>query len=131
LQLEVAILPLGVGEIAQTAAALFNGAGQHFSNGLVQFKRSGFADARGSGGGPYARQKQGLTGKWISLPDHASYTPGFFNDIQAQCILITEKDAVKCQNLTDPRIWVVPLTAHIPESVIRWICQFLPHYLPQ
>ena len=41
-------------------------------------------------------------------------------------ILITEKDAVKCQNLTDSRIWVVPLTAKIPDPVIAWICQFLP-----
>jgi tetraacyldisaccharide 4'-kinase len=68
------------------------------------------------------------------LPDHFDFSTNPFEQFpvaQFPLMLITEKDAVKCQHLTDARIWVVPLTAKIPDSVIAWICQFLPHYLPQ
>ena len=67
------------------------------------------------------------------LPDHFDFSTNPFDKYPVDdfpLILITEKDAVKCQNLTDSRIWVVPLTAKIPELVIAWICQFLPHHLP-
>ena len=69
--------------------------------------------------------KQGIAGKTIPLPDHASYTPEFFNKINAQCILITEKDAVKCANITDDRIWVVPLTLNLPDSLAEWLQSIL------
>ena len=68
------------------------------------------------------------------LPDHFDFSTNPFEQFpvaQFPLMLITEKDAVKCQHLTDARIWVVPLTAKIPDAVIAWICQFLPHYLPQ
>ena len=67
------------------------------------------------------------------LPDHFDFSSNPFEQYPVAkfpLILITEKDAVKCQNLTDSRIWVVPLTAKIPDPVIAWICQFLPHHLP-
>ena len=63
------------------------------------------------------------------LPDHFDFSSNPFEQYPVAkfpLILITEKDAVKCQNMTDSRIWVVPLTAKIPDSVIAWICQFLP-----
>jgi len=72
-----------------------------------------------------ALQKQGIAGKWIALPDHASYTPEFFSGIKAQCILITEKDAVKCTGITDERIWVVPLTLNLPDNLIDWMQSIL------
>jgi tetraacyldisaccharide 4'-kinase len=72
-----------------------------------------------------ALQKQGVTGKSISLPDHASYTPEFFNGIEAQCILITEKDAVKCAAISDPRIWVVPMSLNLPDNLVDWVQSIL------
>jgi len=72
-----------------------------------------------------ALQKQGITGKWIALPDHASYTPEFFNGIEAQCILITEKDAVKCASINDQRIWVVPMSLNLPDNLIDWVQSIL------
>jgi tetraacyldisaccharide 4'-kinase len=72
-----------------------------------------------------ALQKQGITGKWIALPDHASYTPGFFNEIAAQCILITEKDAVKCSAMNDERIWVVPMNLNLPDNLVDWVQSIL------
>jgi len=70
-------------------------------------------------------QKQGIAGKWIPLPDHASYTPEFFASIKAECILITEKDAVKCASIKDERIWVVPMTLNLPDNLMDWMQSIL------
>ena len=72
-----------------------------------------------------ALQKQGIKGKRLALPDHASYTPEFFSGIQAGCILITEKDAVKCTAIADERIWVVPLTLNLPDNLVDWLQSIL------
>jgi tetraacyldisaccharide 4'-kinase len=72
-----------------------------------------------------ALQKEGVVGKSIALADHASYTPQFFADINAQCILITEKDAVKCADISDERIWVVPMSLTLPDSLMNWLQSIL------
>ena len=69
--------------------------------------------------------KQGIAGKSIPLPDHATYTSEFFSKINAQCILITEKDAVKCTNISDERIWVVPMTLSLSDSLAEWLQSIL------
>ena len=69
--------------------------------------------------------RHGVTGKTIPLPDHASYNPEFFASIKSQCILITEKDAVKCAGITDERIWVVPMSLHLPENLMDWLQSIL------
>ena len=69
--------------------------------------------------------KQGIASKSIPLPDHATYTPEFFEKINAQCILITEKDAVKCAAIADERIWVVPMTLALPDNLTDWLQSIL------
>lgn len=69
--------------------------------------------------------KQGISGKTIPLPDHATYTPEFFSQLNAQCILITEKDAVKCAAISDERIWVVPLSLTLPDNLVDWLQSIL------
>lgn len=69
--------------------------------------------------------KQGIAGKTIALSDHATYTTEFFSKIHAQCILITEKDAVKCAAISDDRIWVVPLSLSITDSFAEWLQSIL------
>jgi tetraacyldisaccharide 4'-kinase len=69
--------------------------------------------------------KQGIVGKCIGLADHASYTPEFFSAIYAECILITEKDAVKCTSIQDERIWVVPMSLEISNSLAEWLQSIL------
>lgn len=65
--------------------------------------------------------KQGIAGKCIGLADHATYTSEFFSTINAECIFITEKDAVKCSSIQDGRIWVVPMNVEIPETLADWL----------
>ena len=69
--------------------------------------------------------KQGIAGKCIGLADHASYTPEFFSAINAECILITEKDAVKCISIQDERIWVVPMSLEISNTLADWLQSIL------
>ena len=69
--------------------------------------------------------KQGIAGKCIPLPDHATYTPEFFAKMNAQCILITEKDAVKCAAISDERIWVVPMSLTLSDSLAEWLQSIL------
>jgi len=69
--------------------------------------------------------KHGVIGKHIPLPDHATYTPEFFSALKAQCILITEKDAVKCTDIFDERIWIVPMSLRLPENLMEWLQSIL------
>jgi tetraacyldisaccharide 4'-kinase len=70
-------------------------------------------------------QKHGVVAKCIGLPDHSTYTETFFSKIDAKCILITEKDAVKCTGITDERIWVVPMSINIPDPLSEWMQSLL------
>lgn len=53
----------------------------------------------------------------MPLPDHFEFAPGTFAGTDADIVLITEKDAVKCARIdalaSDERIWVVPVEAVI------------------
>ncbi|MDQ2820638.1 MAG: tetraacyldisaccharide 4'-kinase [Pseudomonadota bacterium] len=61
------------------------------------------------------------------LPDHHDFRDDPFSGLDADVILITEKDAVKCgqiENLkNDPRLWVVPVTAHIDAALAAQIVE--------
>jgi tetraacyldisaccharide 4'-kinase len=67
----------------------------------------------------------GVAAKYIPLPDHATYTSEFFESIHADCILITEKDAVKCAAIADERIWVVPMNLRISDDLADWLQSIL------
>jgi len=69
--------------------------------------------------------KNGIAGKCIPLPDHETFTPDFFQSMNAACILITEKDAVKCTHIQDERIWVVPMNLQISDDLVDWLQSIL------
>jgi tetraacyldisaccharide 4'-kinase len=60
---------------------------------------------------------QGLAFEGLPLPDHYDFADYPFANVQAELILITEKDAVKCGQLDayrqDSRVWVVPVSAQL------------------
>lgn len=72
-------------------------------------------------------RKAGLTIEEMPLPDHYDFADNPFARIQADIILITEKDAVKCRHLdtikNDPRLWVVPVTARIDRALTERIVE--------
>ena len=61
------------------------------------------------------------------LPDHHDFTATDFAHLRADAILITEKDAVKCRQLeplkSDPRVWVVPVTAQVDFALTQQILE--------
>ncbi|RJF99180.1 tetraacyldisaccharide 4'-kinase [Noviherbaspirillum saxi] len=72
-------------------------------------------------------KKAGLTIEPLPLPDHYDYADNPFARLPADIILITEKDAVKCTQIdtmkTDPRLWVVPVTARIDSALAKRIVE--------
>ena len=69
----------------------------------------------------------GLTFDELPLPDHYDFVENPFARVDADVILITEKDAVKCRQLehlnNDPRLWVVPVSAQIDAALAKQIVE--------
>jgi tetraacyldisaccharide 4'-kinase len=61
------------------------------------------------------------------LPDHHDFLDDPFRAVDADVILITEKDAVKCRQFeninNDPRMWVVPVAARIDAALAAQIVE--------
>jgi tetraacyldisaccharide 4'-kinase len=69
----------------------------------------------------------GLSIDELALADHHDFRDDPFRGLDADLILITEKDAVKCRQLehlnNDPRLWVVPVTAQIDAALAAQIVE--------
>jgi len=52
----------------------------------------------------------------LALPDHYAYRQSPFADLDADLILITAKDAVKCSAFPDPRLWSAEVTARFSDA---------------
>jgi len=61
----------------------------------------------------------------LGLPDHHPLEATLFDAQAADLILITSKDAVKCQALHDPRIWVVATEAVFSDA--SWATKLVKH----
>jgi tetraacyldisaccharide 4'-kinase len=63
----------------------------------------------------------------LPLPDHHDFQDRPFAALNADLILMTEKDAVKCAQIEelrdDPRLWVVPVTARIDRALADQIVE--------
>lgn len=72
-------------------------------------------------------EKAGVKASTLALPDHYDFADNPFANIEADIILITEKDAVKCTQIdmlkNDPRLWVVPVTARIDRVLAEQIVE--------
>lgn len=60
----------------------------------------------------------------LALPDHHDFKVSPFADLDADYLLVTAKDGVKCRALKDPKIWEVPVQAvftpsDFPDSIVR------------
>lgn len=52
-----------------------------------------------------------------AFPDHHDYQPDDFSGWQNDCILMTEKDAVKCRHLNLPDAWAVSVSAVFSDTL--------------
>lgn len=71
----------------------------------------------------------GLNVETLPLNDHHVFSANSFCDIDADIILITEKDAVKCRQIAelrnDVRIWVVPVSAQLESDLLANILKLI------
>ena len=71
----------------------------------------------------------GLRFSRLPLPDHHAFHDNPFARLDADVILITEKDAVKCRHSeplrNDPRLWFVPVEAVIDVALVDTIVEKL------
>lgn len=74
-------------------------------------------------------EEAGLTFAEMPMRDHQVFSADIFENVPADLILITEKDAVKCARIAtlknDPRIWVVPVSAVIDPTLADRILEKL------
>lgn len=59
------------------------------------------------------------------FPDHHAYTSADLAAIDADVIVVTEKDAVKLAGCNDARIWALPVAAELPAGFADWLSQTL------
>ena len=61
----------------------------------------------------------------LPYPDHHSYTEGELEKIDAEVVLMTEKDAVKCRRFAKPHYWVLPVEAAIDDALMEKLASLL------
>lgn len=59
------------------------------------------------------------------FPDHHNYRAGDFPGVDAQIILMTEKDAVKCGSFADDRMWFMRVDAVLPNDFTDFVLKKL------
>jgi tetraacyldisaccharide 4'-kinase len=112
------------GEYAERLAA----SGERVMLGELAGRRIAAAAGIGNPGRFFAMLRgQGLDFTELPLPDHHDFRDQPFARVDADIILITEKEAVKCgqiENLkNDPRLWVVPVTAQLNAALAEQIVE--------
>ncbi len=88
---------------------------------LVEFKGLRCSAMAGIGNPPrfFALLKQyGLNCRTTSFPDHYAYSANDIRYKDAQAILMTEKDAVKCRDFASEQHWFVPVQAKLEKQFI-------------
>jgi tetraacyldisaccharide 4'-kinase len=74
-------------------------------------------------------EEYGLRFARMPLPDHHDFADAPFAAVDADVILITEKDAVKCRLAEtarqDPRLWYVPVEADIDAALAEYLVEKL------
>ena len=56
----------------------------------------------------------------LPLADHAPLNPRPWPE-GTLLVVVTEKDAVKCSDIEDPRIWVIPMRLELPSEFSDWV----------
>ena len=56
-----------------------------------------------------------------AFPDHHRFTAADLEFAGARAILMTEKDAVKCESFADERCWYLPVRAHVDDALVSLI----------
>lgn len=72
-----------------------------------------------------ALRTRGLVVRAHAFPDHHAYTRAELEPPGDAPVLMTGKDAVKCAPTAQPRHWVVPYAARLPQGLVPWLLELL------
>ncbi len=65
----------------------------------------------------------GVTHTPHAFPDHHAYTAADLEYSDCDAIVMTEKDAVKCERIPGERLWALQVDAHIDESLAQLVLE--------
>ena len=63
----------------------------------------------------------------LRFPDHHAFTPDDIAKLDADFVLMTEKDAVKCRHFADPRSWMMRVDAELPDAFYEYVLTKIDH----
>jgi tetraacyldisaccharide 4'-kinase len=66
-------------------------------------------------------RQMGLSFRSQAYPDHYAFSSQDFENAKNEVVLMTEKDAVKCQAFAQPNFWALPVRAVINDDLITII----------
>lgn len=66
-------------------------------------------------------EKMGLQAQTQVFPDHHGYKPADLAMTDVDALLMTEKDAVKCEAFAPAETWVLPVKAHVDPDLVQWV----------
>jgi tetraacyldisaccharide 4'-kinase len=69
--------------------------------------------------------RSGITARTRAFPDHHGFRAGDVAFPGARAILMTEKDAVKCREFGDTRMWFLPIRAAVDPALVDAIVERL------
>lgn len=70
-----------------------------------------------------ALRAAGMEAREYPFPDHHAFTAADLASIEADAIVMTEKDAIKCAHIPDPRLWVAPVSATVDRRLVEAILE--------
>jgi len=73
-------------------------------------------------------RKQGLEFSPHAFPDHHRYVSAEIASLEADYVLMTEKDAIKCARFPDARMWMLPVSAEIDHKLLGVILARIASY---
>ena len=72
-------------------------------------------------------KKLGLKITQHTFPDHHYFSPADISFDDDLNVLMTEKDAIKCQQIADSRHWYLPVNAKLNQDIVAMITTVLKH----
>ncbi len=70
-------------------------------------------------------ERMGLQAEMQAFPDHHVFQPSDLALAGADALLMTEKDAVKCQAFAPSETWVLPVEAQLDPDLAQWVVEKL------
>lgn len=70
-------------------------------------------------------EEMGLCARTQAFPDHHAFQPSDLALQGADALLMTEKDAVKCETFAPPETWVLPVEAQLEPDLVQWVVEKL------